>query len=272
MNNGDYGYMPADLENELFLSEVPIELLQESIESQFADPLENRKADYVQSFITKYEFSRDNMLEDDLTMLELNRDDFIRFIEKIFDEYLSVGFNEIDNMDTDDQNELIHQTYRFFIKNIKKNFVNVVFNYINEYKDEIVSRCEKKKDVTTLNFKAEIDDEYDVLILSNLGEVIEYIINDVKTYNDVDEFFKLCECDEVVLELECVRHYYDTFKLTGNFIERYIEMVDDDFRSEIQSKIRNKILKKYPYREKKVQTEEPEETENSDTQAQEEDE
>ena len=37
-------------------------------------------------------------------------------------------------------------------------------------------------------------------------------------------------------------------KVTGNFIDKYIDMIDDDFKSEIQSKIRNKILRNYPTR------------------------
>lgn len=248
----EYGYNPTDLDDELFLSEVPMELLQESIETQFGDPLEYRKKDYVQSFITKYEFSKDNMMEDDLVMLEYNRDKFIEFLEEIFDNYLSIGFNELDNVDTDEQNEIMHQTYRFFIKNIKKNFVNIIFNYINEYKDDISSKYEKKKDVTTLNFRAEIDDEYDTLVLANLGEIVNYIIEIVRDITSVDDFFELCQDDEVILELECVKHYYNEMQLTGNFIEKYVDMLDDDFKSEIQSKIRNKILKKYPYRERKA--------------------
>ena len=54
--------------------------------------------------------------------------------------------------------------------------------------------------------------------------------------------------DEPVLELEYVQSAYNDFELTGNFIEKYLDMIDDDFLTEIQSKMRNKILKKYPKR------------------------
>ena len=247
----EYGYEPTDLEDELFLSEIPIKLLQEAIQSQFNDPLEYRKKDYVQSFITKYEFSQENMLEDDLLMLEVARDEFLAFIEKMFYDYLSVGFNEIDDMSDDDQHETIHLTYRFFLKNMKKNFVNVVLNYINEHKNEILENYEKKKDVTSLNFKTEIEDEGDVIVLSNLGNIVNDILEELKTHNDVDEFLKLCETDEVILELEFVKNAYDEMTLTGNFIGPYINMINEEFQTEIQSKVRNKILKKYPYRVRK---------------------
>ena len=108
--NNAYFYDNTDDEEELFLSEVPISLLQHSIETQFDDPLENRKIDYIQSFINKYEFSKENMLDDDLEMLELSRDEFLKFIENIFSDYLNVGFTNLEDMGEDDQHDLIHLT------------------------------------------------------------------------------------------------------------------------------------------------------------------
>jgi len=259
--SAEYLYGPTDLEDELFLSEVPINLIQESIETQFKDPLEFRKKDYLQSFITKYEFSQENMMEDDLQMLELSRDEFMRFMEDIFERYLSVGFPDIEDKSVEDQHELVHFTYRFFIKNIKKNFVNIVLNLIEENRDEILSTYEKKKDVTTLNFKSEIDDEYDVQVISNLGDIVRGIFEDLRNLNDIDKFIELCKGDEVCLELEIVQSAINDNSVTGNFIEKYIEMIDDEFLSEIQSKVRNKILKKYPYREKKNEINEDSSTE-----------
>jgi hypothetical protein len=250
--HAEYIYQPTDLEDELFLSEVPTEIIQSSIKTQFEEPLEYRKKDYVQSFITKYEFSKENLLEDDMIMLDIYRDKFLKFIEDIFYEYLSVGFTNLDDLSEEDQNELIHLTYRFFIKNIKKNFVNVVWNYITENKNEVSQRYIKKKDVTSLNFKSEIENEYDVLVLANLGDIIYDIFEELKITNDVNTFFDLCVGDEPILELEYVAHAYNEMELTGNFIEKYVDMINDEFLTEIQSKIRNKILKKYPKRIRKT--------------------
>ena len=261
----EYNYQPTDLEDELFLSEVPIELIQSSIKTQFDEPLEYRKKDYVQSFITKYEFSKENLLEDDVIMLDVYRDRFLEFIEKIFYDYLSVGFTNLDDMSEDDQHELIHLTYRFFIKNIKKNFVNLLYNFIQEHKDEISQKYTKKKDVTALNFKTEIDDDYDILVLSQLGDIIDDIIEDLKQSYDVMEFLNLCVSDEPILELEYVKNAYNEMELTGNFIENYLNMIDDEFLSEIQSKIRNRILKKYPKRVRKADLEEIDDEEEVST-------
>ena len=58
MNTNNIFYDESEeIENELFLSAIPLNLLEEAIKSQFNDPLEYRKTDYVKSFINKYELS-----------------------------------------------------------------------------------------------------------------------------------------------------------------------------------------------------------------------
>lgn len=249
--NKAYFYGNTDNEEELFLSEIPISLLQESIETQFKDPLENRKRDYIQSFINKYNFSKDNMLEDDVLILELARDEFLQFIEKTFSDYLNIGFTNLEDLSEEEQHELIQLTYRFFIRYIKRNFVNIVLNFINDRSEEIMANFTKKKDVTTMAFKTEIDDEYDVLVLSNLGDIINYIFNELIKESDIDAFLELCNDEEYILELEYVKNKFNEMELTGNFIENYIDMIDDEFKIEIQSKVRNNILRKYPKRKQK---------------------
>lgn len=249
--NKSYFYENTDNEEELFLSEVPISLLQQSIETQFNDPLENRKRDYIQSFITKYKFSKENMLEDDVLILELARDEFLQFIEKTFSDYLNIGFTNLEDLSEDDQHELIQLTYRFFIRNIKRNFVNIVLNFINDRSEEIMANFTKKKDVTTITFKTEIENEYDILVLGNLGDIINYIFNELIKESDIDIFLDLCKDDEYILELEYVENKFNEMELTGNFIEKYINMIDDEFKIEIQSKVRNNILRKYPKRKQK---------------------
>lgn len=248
MGKAEYYYQPSNLDDELFLCDIPLDILKSSIKYQFQYPLEYRKKDYIQSFITKYEFSIESMDEDDMFSLEMYHDEFMGFMLKTFDEYLNVGFVDFDNKSEEDQHDLIHLTYRFFIKNIKKNFVNVILNYIDENKNELNDSLERKKDVTSLSFKTEIEDEYDILVLANLADIINKALDDIRSAYDVEQFFKLCATDEPILELDYVSSRYENAEITGNFLEKYVDMVDSEFRFEIQSKVRNKILKKYPKR------------------------
>lgn len=244
----DYNYFPMDIDDELFLTDVPLNVIENSLSTQFDDPLEYRKNDYVQSFITKYNFSRENYREEDLMDLDSIRDEFVSFMLEKFDTHFNVGFVDFDSLDEEHQHEAIHIIYRFFIKNIKKNFVNIIWNYIQKRKKEIQEIVEKKKDVTTAAFKQEINNEYDIQVLSNMSKIIDYVFAQMRLSDDVDIFFKWCQGDDYILELEYIKMMYSKMKVTGNFIDKYIDMIDDDFKSEIQSKIRNKILRNYPTR------------------------
>ena len=243
----DDAYEPTDFEDELFLSNVPINLLEKSIETQFQDPFEYRKRDYIQSFLIKYNFSKNNMYEEELEEVEEIYDRFMQFMKDIFESYLSIGFPELDDMGEDGA-YLILQTYRFFIINIKKNFVTLILNYIKEHEDEILDEevSPSRKDVTAMNYKSEIDNDNDVIIISNLGSIINYIFQQEIT---VDEFFELIESN-TCLETEYVKEKFDEWLITGNFVDKYIAMIDDNFMVELESKIRNKILKKYNKRKK----------------------
>ena len=233
--------------DEIILSEIPLNLIMESIKSQFDNPEDYRKNDYVQKSLKKYQYSLDNLRDDEEESIYELHDKFLLFIKNIFYNVLNIGFSGIEDYNEDDQHELIHLSYKFFINNIKKNFVNFIYNIINTDRDLVLQVCEKKKDVISLNFKNEIDDDYDILVLSNLSKIIDFILSQSYT---VDEFFEKCEPDSLVVEYDFVKEKFNDFELTGNFVSNYIAMLDESFKIEIEGKIRSKILKKYPKRKR----------------------
>lgn len=241
----EYEYEPNSIDSDQFLSEVSINLTKENIKAQFRDPLEYRKKDHITPFITKYKFSQDNADayedEDMDNVIEL-RDDFYAFIQRMLRDYLSIGFVDFDDMSNDEQDKLIHLTYRFFLINIKRNFVSLIMNYINKNRDSYEDADDdKRRDVTSLSFKREITDPIDIHIISNLHSIIIDILDEDIT---VDDFFDNCDNDGC-LETLFVKEKFENFEITGNFVPHYIRMLDDDFISDIETKIRNKILKKY---------------------------
>ena len=240
----EYDYSPNDIDSDRFLSDVPVSLMKENIKAQFKDPLENRKKDHISTFISMFNYSKDNydVYEDeDLDNTIELKDEFYAYIIELFRIYLGIGFNDFEDLSDDEQNELIHYTYRFFIINIKKNFVCLILNYIEKHRDEYFDD-DKKRDVTTLTFKREVTDPADVYILSNLATIInEILAEDI----DVDDFFDNCDDNDYCLETRFVSKQFDEFRLTGNFVRNYIKMLDTDFISSIESKVRNRILKKY---------------------------
>lgn len=61
----------------------------------------------------------------------------------------------------------------------------------------------------------------------------------------------MADYGEADLDRQFVMDAYNDFELTGNFVPMYCDMVDTDFMIEIESRVRNFILKKYPIRKKK---------------------
>ena len=57
-------FEPTEVEAEKLLADAPLSLLMQGIETQFEDPFEHRKRDYVQTFITKYHYCRQYEYED----------------------------------------------------------------------------------------------------------------------------------------------------------------------------------------------------------------
>lgn len=237
-------YNPNSIDSDEFISEIPVQLMKENIKAQFEDPLELRKRDQITPFLTMYTYSKDNVDayedEDIDNVMEL-RDDFYAFMQQMFRDYLGIGFVNFDDMSLTDQDELIHYTYRFFIMNIRRNFMGLIMRYIHDHSNEYSSDVDKAKDITTLSFKREVTDPVDVYIISNIHSIIESVLSQDL---DVDEFLSQCDDDET-LETSFVREKYDENIITGNFFENYVRMLDDDFISNLESKVRNKILKKY---------------------------
>ena len=240
----DYEYEPTSVDTEIFLSNMPLSIMEDNIKTQFKNPLEYRRVDYVHSFFRKYKYSVDSSeTEEELNEIEDLRDQFVQFMCDIFHRALNIGLPEIEDKSKEDQEELIRFTYRYFMINIKKNFVNFILNYIDEHKKILCENAQRKKDISSLSLKKEIDDNDDVLILSNLSDIIDFILNDGSI--SVADFIRMSDRKRPSFETMFIDDRYNDFSITGNFIEKYVNMIDSDFKVEIEQKVRNNILKQY---------------------------
>ena len=240
----------TDDEDEDFLSNVPLDVLTQSIDKQFDDPEEFINNDFVQAFINNIEYERSHYHTEDEDMdIEERREKFILYMVKSFESRLGLGFNDIDSKPEEEQNDIIQYVYRFFLMDIRKNFVNLIMNYIDENSEAIYDKYKDLSNASQAVFKNEITDEVDITVLANLSPIIDYILDDVSfNMDDCLKFFTLCEGKSANINLESTRDYFNDFIICGNFIKNYINLVDDDLADTIKSKVRNKILKKYPKR------------------------
>ena len=251
-------YDASDLDGEIFLSEAPLVLLMQAIETQFEDPVEYRRKDYVQSFITKYEFCVNHI--DDMDYPEEFRDEletyyreFTQFMEETLSREYGVAFPELEDLPVDEALELIHLTYRFFIKGIKKNFVRVGEWYLQENWEELVAQLPDRKDITSANMKNRIDDPDTIAILSNMNIVVQEFL----TANiSLEEFLNACD-DGDYMEAEFVSDQYDAFQITGDFVPQYQKVALKELQHWLEARLRQRILKKYPKRREVDPVEEP---------------
>lgn len=260
-------YKPTPIESDIFLSDVPMDLMQENIADQFDDPLEYG-TDYISVFIDKYDLSREEIGDEGKDQLEEIRNQMFSFILKQFQDHYNIGIPEFEDLPMEDQNKIVMSLYRFFVLNIKKTLSRLVINYISKHGDELIDIGNRKKSVTYLSMRKEIDDPVALSVLSDISAVIDVIAD---SDMDVDEFLELAKYDNNSIEVEVIQDAYEEFKVTGNFTSACFDLLSFDLRQEIESKVRNKLMKKYAKRAKDVdpqdeQLEEPElETPNTST-------
>lgn len=233
---------PNEVDDEIFLSEAPLSLMKENIRSQFEDPTENHKNDFVQTFLNKYIYTKKNELEEeDMTTEELH-DEFIGFMRDTFKEFLGIGIPQLEDKPNDQQEEIIHVIYRYFIIGIKKNFVRVILNYIEQNKDSLYNVIPLKKEIAYNSYKNIIQDEKDLCIITNISTTVDYILHNNLT---IDNFFDYSNSDSKNYEGSYLDTAFDDCVVTGNFVEKYIDMIDDELLIEIECKVKNKLLKPY---------------------------
>lgn len=240
-----FEYNPNDIDDEIFLSQAPLSLLEENIRSQFEEPEEDHKTDFVQSFLNKYIYTKQNDLEEEDDDIEGLHGEFIAFMESILREFLGIGLPNLDDEDNEYQEEIVHYLYRFFIINIKKNFIRFIIHYIEDNKSKICEHIESSsKNVSYKNYKQIIDDEEDLTIISSIYSVVSYVLRKAKKLN-IDDFFDYIRADATNLELDFVLDKYDNDEINGNFVEGYVDMLSPILTDSITCKVKNKLLKKY---------------------------
>lgn len=236
----DFDYEPEDMDSETLLSELPLEIIMQSIEEQFENPMEVGGNDYVQAFETRWILTKDTITDENEDEIYKLYDTFMKFMEDSIKKYLGLGLPEFEDASEDEQLEQIHYIYRYFIRNIKKNFINYFLQYIENHINSLADMLPEVKDVTTINLKQYVDDKACISIIANLNTCLKIIM---ENSHSIEDFLSYSRGTKANLEADYIDQMYDDYKLTGNFIEKYCNMIDEDFLIEIELKVRNKFLK-----------------------------
>ena len=218
---------------ERILGDLPLDIIKENVKSQIEDPLVfvSNQCDEVYETLNEAldEFGHIDEYKQEIYEM---KDSFSIFILEELDKKFNLGV-DFDNLQDYELHEMAVNCYDFFIVNIKEYISNFILNFILCNKSML---CEAFEDVTTLNMKRITKNKEDVVILSNLNSVINYIL-DLDHYPE--DFIELApEPGEYVGS--CITEYVNSFKLAGNFVVNLLNEVrysHNDIIDEIASDI-----------------------------------
>lgn len=229
---------------ERIMGDMPIEVIKENILTQIDDPL-SYSSDYADDvYLTlanaKQELDHIDQYREDISE---EYDKFSLFLLSNVSSRFNLGI-DVEVLDSCELNHLAYDCYRFFIVNLKESLENFLYNYIISNKEELGSMFDseyKRKDVTTLNMKKSCIDKNDILILSNLSEVINHILN---IEFDASDFIELCiEPGELIGER--IKEFVNNFTIPGDFVPPILDELrinHNDLIDEFVSTIRLNII------------------------------
>ena len=212
------------IQNAVFLGATPFETIKESIRNQFSDYITREDTrDYVDAFYTQWKDSVDSITieeeypDDKLDVLYRMKDEFISFMEDLFETRLAITISVVDNAETDeDELELaLRRLYEFFILNGRTYLKYAISTSIAKSIKYVI-----EDDSQFFNTVRDMLAQYSPFILAL--SPLEYI----KTVG------KMYEADDV-------QELFESGQITGNFLRKYSPKLyqNDDLECEIISDI-----------------------------------
>lgn len=238
--------LSSSVETGGLLAELPFNLIKESIMEQIQDPM-STNINYIDIIVDKCNMYLDEYSDDESVKNEINtqlREFFVSIMEAI-DSKFNLGLDIDDISSFNNASEIGESIYRYFILRYKKNITKFITKFIFSNKKSICSGYpdKGKKDVSTLAFKKQLKNPDDLCIITNLPDIMRYIIGlDI----DPDQFVELSS-GQNNYDASIIRQLISSGKLVGDFYESYMRLCVDSHDyiiDELQTDIRIKIIKK----------------------------
>lgn len=236
-----------DSDLHMLLADLPTDLIKENIRDQIENPL-STTVNFTETVIDKIRELENIYGDNDEVMRNVHNEciSFFSFIIEQISERFELGIDSSYFTDFNQIKNIGLALYNFFILNYKENITNFFYYYIIKNKKAIVSQFEsylKKKDVTTNSTKKKIKNREDVLIVSNLPNVINYIAN--LEIEPVD--FILYASNISDFEINSIISLIELDHMSGGFVYDYINLVIDDYDyilDEIMTDIKLRLVTK----------------------------
>lgn len=233
---------------ERILGDLPLELIKENITTQIEDPLTYSSNYCTEVYEAFDEASQEcGHIDDFKNDITEHRNLFTMFLLGELERKFDLGM-DVESMSEHAIEELTRACYEFFVIGFRENVNNFLLNYIMSNKMSLSALFDdeyKRKDVMTMNMKKQLKSREDVLILSNLPDVINYILTQDHQNED---FLELCsEPGEYTAEL--IKSSNNAFTLAGNFVINILNEIKfahndviDDFSANIKLAMLESIM------------------------------
>lgn len=220
------------------LESLSLEIMETSIKDQINGERSSDR-DFLSTVIDKFEAITNNADTDSIRGISNEIIDWSnRLILAIVHEY-NLGYNNPGD-DSLENLDILESLYNFFVLDRKRYTKEFFIKYIDINKKQIIDSMGiggRGTDITTIANRRKNINKLNVPILSNLTEVISYIINNTDV--DSDEFLNIV--DEGELYTSNVKYYFDTGMLVGNFFLKYVEEEVGSYTDEVSGELRTAI-------------------------------
>lgn len=220
------------------LESLSLDIMEESIKDQIVLNL-NPSRDFLSTIIDKFNAIVENADADSVRGIKQEMIEWCnRLISTIVSEY-ELGYNN-PGEESLECIDILESLYHFFVLDRRRNTKNFFIKYIEINKKEIIDAMgisNKGTDITTIANKKKNISKDNISILSNLTEVIQFIMR--STGVSSEGFIDLV--DEGDLYTSNVSYYFDTNMLIGDFFLKYIKDEVGDYNTDISTDLRISI-------------------------------
>lgn len=229
-------YESQDIED--ILDQLSFETVRLNIEDQIRGNLESNR-DFLGMVISKLK-----TIIASLTDTEVKRqviDEFTTFCQDL-SRMIVNKYDLACSLITDDEisSQLLQELYGFFVQNHYLYTKQFFCNYIRENKNGIVDSLGlslESGDITTAANRKKMGGDIDVVIISNIDRVIEYVMYSAS----VDPLEFLYAIDDGDVCIAALIDYFESDQIIGNFVTQYLEEIVDENCSDRALEIRNDI-------------------------------
>lgn len=224
------------------LEELELPVIEGSIRDQIQSGFQTSR-DFLGVVLEKFQAINEHAEDDAARGIRSEIVDWANsLIHVIVDKY-DLAYNALDE-DSLETLDLLEALYNFFVLQKRENTIEFYKRYIDIHKREIIDQMDltaKGGDITTIANKKKNIQKDNIPILSNLDEVIRFVVEraDVST----DEFLEVLRDGDFYIE--AVIEYFEDQTLIGEIVKEYVSSevgaYSDDISMELRSALRTHL-------------------------------